>query len=173
MSITLPTSGQTNWDVPLNAALTELDSDVTTISSAIAQIPGLVNRTTGETWYRLVASSGATTNVRNKADYLCDGTDDQVEIQQAVDACLAAGGRVVKLSCGVFNLSAPITLPPTVTLWGQHGDQIFNPNQLTVQSYLKPGSTFSGGAAIVLLGQTAGNYANKSAEQRIFNITID
>lgn len=173
MSITLPTSGQTNWDIPLNAALTELDSDVTTISSAIAQIPNLVNRTTGETWYRLVASSGATTNVRNKADYLCDGTDDQVEIQQAVDACLAAGGGVVKLSSGVFNLSAPITLHPTVTLWGQHGDQIFNPNQLTVQSYLKPGSTFTGGAAIVLLGQTAGNYANKSAEQRIFNITID
>lgn len=173
MSITLPTTGQTNWDVPLNAALTELDSDITTISSAIAQIPNLVNRTTGETWYRLVASSGATANVRNKADYLCDGTADQVEIQQAVDACLAAGGGIVKLSSGSFNLTAPITLHPTVTLWGQHGDQIFNVNQLTVQSYLKPQPSFTGGASIVLLGQTAGNYANKSAEQRIFNITID
>lgn len=173
MSITLPTSGQTNWDVPLNAALTELDGDITTISSAIAQIPNLVNRTTGETWYRLVAASGATTNVRNKADYLCDGTDDQVEIQAAVDACLAAGGGVVKLSSGSFNTSAPITLHPTVTLWGQHGDQIFNPNQLTVQSFLKPQANFSGGASIVMLGQTAGAYANKSAEQRVFNLTID
>ena len=78
MAITLPTSGQTNWDVPLNAALTELDSDVTTINSAIALIPGLVSKTVGETWYRLVASSGASTNLRNKADYLSDGNDDQV-----------------------------------------------------------------------------------------------
>lgn len=173
MSITLPTPGQTAWDVPLNAALSTLDSEVTTITGAIGLIPGLVNKTVGETWYRLVASSGASVNVRNKADYLCDGTDDQVEIQAAVDACLAAGGGVVKLSSGSFNLSAPITLHPTVTLWGQHADQIFNPNQLTVQSFLKPQSNFVGGASIVLLGQTAGGYANKSAEQRIFNLTID
>lgn len=173
MAITLPTPGQTNWDVPLNEALTDLDNDVTTINSAIALIPGLVNKTAGETWYRLVASSGASTNVRNKADYLCDGTNDQAEIQTAIDACLAAGGGIVKLSSGSFNVSAPIVLHPTVTLWGQHADQIFQTGQLTAQSYLKPQANFVGAAVILMLGQTAGSYASKSAEQRIFNLTID
>jgi hypothetical protein len=173
MAITLPVSGQTNWDVPLNAALTDLDGDVTAINNVIEAVPELETRTAGETWYRLVAASTASANVKAKADFVCMGTGDQVQIQAAVDAAFAEGGGTVKLSAGSFNLSAPITLHPTVTLWGHHGDQIFNPNQLTVGSYLKPQSPFTGGAAIVLLGQTAGAYANKSAEQRIFNLTID
>lgn len=173
MAITLPVSGQTNWDVPLNAALTDLDGDVTAINNVIDVVPSMEAKLTGETWYRLVAASNASANVKAKADYVCSGTGDQVQIQAAVDAARADGGGVVKLSSGNFNTSAPITLHPTVTLQGQHGDQIFNPNQLTVNSNIKPQNTFTGGAAIVLLGQTAGAYANKSAEQRIFNLTID
>lgn len=173
MAITLPVSGQTNWDVPLNAALTELDGDVTAINNVIDVVPSIEERVTGETWYRLVAASNSSANVKAKADYVCTGTNDQVQIQAAVDAARTEGGGVVKLSSGSFNTSAPITLHPTVTLQGQHGDQIFNPNQLTVGSYIKPQNPFTGGAAIVLLGQLAGGYSNKSAEQRIFNITID
>lgn len=173
MAITLPTSGQTNWDVPLNAALTELDGDVTTINNIIDVVPGIETRVAGETWYRLVAASNATSNVKAKADYVCAGTNDQQMIQQAVDAAFAEGGGIVMLSSGSFNLSAPITLHPTVTLQGTHADQIFNPGQIVSQTYLRPQNPFSGGAAIVLLGQTAGGYTNKSAEQRIFNITID
>lgn len=173
MAIALPVSGQTNWDVPLNAALTELDGDVVAINNVIDAVPGLETRTAGETWYRLVAASTATNNVKAKADYVCTGTNDQVQIQAAVDAARTEGGGIVKLSSGSFNTSAPITLHPTVTLQGQHGDQIFNPTQLTVGSYLKPQNPFAGGAAIVLLGQTAGGYTGKSAEQRIFSLTID
>lgn len=173
MAITLPVSGQTNWDVPLNAALTDLDGDVTNINAIIDAVPGLETRTAGETWYRLVAASNATANVKAKADFVCTGTGDQVQIQAAIDAARTEGGGIVKLSSGSFNTSAPITLHPTVTLMGQHGDQIFNPTQATVGSYIKPQNSFVGGAAIVLLGQTAGGYTSKSAEQRIFNLTID
>lgn len=173
MAITLPVSGQTNWDVPLNAALTELDGDVVAINNVIDAVPGLETRTAGETWYRLVAASTATNNVKAKADYVCTGTNDQVQIQAAVDAARTEGGGIVKLSSGSFNTSAPVTLHPTVTIQGAHGDQIFNPTQLTVGSYIKPQNPFTGGAAIVLLGQTAGGYTGKSAEQRIFNLTID
>ena len=173
MAITLPTPGQTNWDVPLNTALTDLDGDVTNINSIIDAVPGLETRTAGETWYRLVAASNATANVKAKADFVCTGTNDQVQIQSAIDAARTEGGGIVKLSSGSFNTSAPITLHPTVTLQGQHGDQIFNPLQATVGSYIKPQNPFTGGAAIVLLGQTAGGYTTKSAEQRIFNLTID
>ncbi|QIA28799.1 hypothetical protein [Streptomyces phage JXY1] len=135
-------------------------------------IPTLEAKLTGETWYRMVASNDATQNVKVKADYVCDGTDDQTEIQNAVDAAFAENGGIVKLSSGNFNLSAPITLHPTVTLLGQHGEQIFNPDQSVTSSRLVITAGFVGGAAIVLLGQTAAGYANKSAEQRIYAITI-
>lgn len=138
MAITLPTSGQTNWDVPLNAALTELDGDVTTINNIIDVVPGIETRVAGETWYRLVAASNATNNVKAKADYVCVGTNDQQMIQNAVDAAFAEGGGIVMLSSGSFNLSAPITLHPTVTLQGTHADQIFNPGQIVSQTYLRP-----------------------------------
>lgn len=51
-------------------------------------------------------------------DYTCDGTDDQIEIQKAVDAITTIGGRVL-LSEGTFNLSATIALPSNVSLCGQ------------------------------------------------------
>ena len=44
-----------------------------------------------------------------RADYQCDGTDDQVEIQQALDALPTSGGKVI-LSGGNFNLSGPIRI---------------------------------------------------------------
>lgn len=173
MAITLPVSGQTNWDVPLNAALTELDGDVTTINNVIDVVPSIETRVAGETWYLLVAAFNATNNVKAKADYVCTGTNDQVQIQAAIDAAHTEGGGIVKLSSGSFNTYAPIVLHPTVTLMGQHGDQVFNATQALVGSYIKPQNTFVGSAVISLLGQTAGGYSSKSAEQRLFNITID
>jgi hypothetical protein len=60
-----------------------------------------------------VASSTAPTVERDRADYVCDGTDDQVEIQAAVSAVQAAGGGVVCLSQGDFTTHATITLNGT------------------------------------------------------------
>ena len=54
----------------------------------------------------IVASS---TSTGWTPDYTCDGVDDQVEIQQAIDALPTAGGSVV-LTNGVFNISAPINI---------------------------------------------------------------
>ena len=41
-------------------------------------------------------------------DYICDGTNDEVQIQAAIDAVTATGGTV-KLMEGTFNISASIT----------------------------------------------------------------
>jgi hypothetical protein len=154
--------GSSDWDVPVNAAFTDQDARITEVES----------RTAGQQFYLLVASNSAPTEVKAKADYVCDGVADQVEIQAAVDAAFASDGCAVQLSAGPFLTTAPITLHPTVTLQGVHGDGIFNPDQLTATSYIAPQGSFIGGAAIVMLGQTAGGYADKSAEQRIFNLTI-
>lgn len=45
------------------------------------------------------------------AQYVCDGVDDQVQIQAALDA--AGGKQIVRLSPGIFQLSAPIRLTGT------------------------------------------------------------
>ena len=104
---------------------------------------------------------------------MCDGTGDQVTIQAAVDAAFADGGGTVQLSQGTFLASAPITLHPLVRLIGMHGDHIFNPDQHTVSSYLKPVLGFAGGAVIVMLDQVNGGYDLKSAEQQVQSLTID
>ena len=155
--------GTTDWDGPLNANLTDINNRLTTVEG----------HSTGQTYYLLVASSTAPAAVKAKADYVCDGIADQVEIQTAVDAAFAQSGGIVQLSTGIFKTTFPITLHPTVTIEGTHGDQIFNASQLTANSYIAPQAGFTGGAAIILLGQTAGGYSNKSADSRIFNLTIN
>jgi polygalacturonase len=97
-----------------------------------------LNRMTNSAPVRIVASASAPDWVKAATTYVATGTADQVTIQQAVDAAFAEGGGTVQLSQGIFYQSAPITLHPRVKLLGMHGDQIFNPGQFVVASYLKP-----------------------------------
>ena len=64
-------------------------------------------RTQGHAATVVVAAS----NSQNpeKADYICDGTADEVEIQAAIDALSSVGG-LVYLSEGTFNISSPIQM---------------------------------------------------------------
>jgi len=48
---------------------------------------------------------------------ICDGTDDQVEIQAAIDALPAGGGKVILLE-GTFTLAASISIPSNLSLIG-------------------------------------------------------
>jgi len=73
-----------------------------------------------------VAASDSPDRVKIKADYVCDGIDDDVEIQAAIDALPDFGGKV-KLSAGRFNIGKPINFyRPDVPHWfsicleGQH-----------------------------------------------------
>jgi hypothetical protein len=60
----------------------------------------------------LVASATAPAATKNLANYICDGVNDDVEINAAITAILAAGtgGGKVTLSEGQFNLNASINL---------------------------------------------------------------
>lgn len=51
----------------------------------------------------------ASNSLTVSADYTCDGTADNVQIQAAIDALPAAGGTVLLLE-GVYDIDAPITL---------------------------------------------------------------
>ncbi|MBW8827805.1 MAG: hypothetical protein JF603_15875, partial [Acidobacteria bacterium] len=89
--------GTPDWDVPLNADLADIDTRLTNIEGD----------TTGQNFYLLVASSTAPTAVKAKADYVCDGIADQIEIQAAVDTAFAQNGGIVQLSTGKFNTTFP------------------------------------------------------------------
>lgn len=156
-----------------NTKLAAIKSAATTVIDAQIADEITYNRLTQNAPWRLVAASDAPDWVKGVATLVCDGTGDQVTIQAAVDAAFAEGGGTVQLSQGTFLASAPITLHPLVRLIGMHGDHIFNPDQLTVSSYLKPVLGFAGGAVIVMLDQVNGGYDLKSAEQQVQSLTID
>jgi hypothetical protein len=61
---------------------------------------------TGGTATLLVAASNAPARVKAQADYICDGTDDQITVQTAYDILAASGGGDVILSVGLFNFSS-------------------------------------------------------------------
>lgn len=60
--------------------------------------------------WMLVAASNAPTAIKDIADYVCDGTDDHVQIQAAIDAVQALDGKGVLLSQGTFHLGAPVNI---------------------------------------------------------------
>ena len=43
------------------------------------------------------------------ADFVCDGSADQVEIEAAIAATAAAGGGTIQLAAGVYCTNRPIT----------------------------------------------------------------
>jgi hypothetical protein len=67
---------------------------------------------------RVVAAADAPLAVRGLADHVCDGVDDQVQINQAIDALAPFGGRV-QLTQGTFQCSGPVRLRRRTTLAGE------------------------------------------------------
>ena len=65
---------------------------------------------------KIVAANNASATFKTGADYVCDGTADDVEIQAALNALPT--GRVI-LSEGTFNTTANLTVPANATLEGQ------------------------------------------------------
>lgn len=71
----------------------------------------------GKRTCRFVVGTSAAGWTVADCDYLCDGTDDQAEIQAAIDAAPASGGEIVLLD-GTYQMSAPLTVKSTVVLRG-------------------------------------------------------
>lgn len=125
VDITTPTVGSDNdaWGGILNTALTTLESAVTANEGSISALESGVS---AATYYTLVAANNAPDSVKARAQYICDGTADEVQVQAAVDAVKAAGGGRVQLSRGSFNWAGPVTIrgnndednAPTIQLHG-------------------------------------------------------
>lgn len=72
-----------------------------------AQAHSELFRTTGKRTARFIVGTSAAGWTEKDCDYLCDGTDDQVEINAAIQALPTSGGEVVILA-GTYNITAKI-----------------------------------------------------------------
>jgi hypothetical protein len=70
---------------------------------------GYVRRRTGSAATITIAANDASARAKAQADYLCDGTADEVQINAAIAALPARGGKVL-LSEGMFSLSTPVVI---------------------------------------------------------------
>lgn len=113
---------------------------------------GWVAATTPRPANFVIASSTASTNW--SADYLCDGTDDQVQIQAAHDALPSAGGKIL-LTEGVFSINAPVLITKdnvTIEGMGTGGKQGDGTSSTATRLELTVNVTGQG-----ILAQNAGN----------------
>jgi len=69
----------------------------------------------------VVAAGDSSAQSKAQADYTCDSTADQVEIQRALNALGSAGGTVT-LTEGTFQLDSNLNIPSNVVLEGQGPD---------------------------------------------------
>ncbi|MER5903014.1 glycosyl hydrolase family 28-related protein [Streptomyces mirabilis] len=100
-----------------------------------------------------------------------DGTsDDTAVIQAALTACPAGG--VVYLPAGVYRTSAPLKVPPYVTLRGSHGGGEAQSTSAPTPACIKPLPSFTGDAVIDVLDQQLGGYSTIASEVRIEGVTI-
>ncbi len=62
------------------------------------------------------------------ADYLCDGTADNIEIQLAIDVMATRNGGIVRLTEGQFNITATLTMYDNVGLEGSGWNTVIEKN---------------------------------------------
>ncbi|MEV7871515.1 glycosyl hydrolase family 28-related protein [Streptomyces sp. NPDC088124] len=120
------------------------------------------------------AAAGSVRDWLNARDFGAQGdnvTDDTAAIQTALAA--APMGGIVYLPAGAYRTSAPLTIPPAVTLMGTHTNLMTVPGLADPPCYIKPLASFTGGAVISFLDQIDGGYSTISAEHRILSVMID
>jgi len=88
--------------------VTDLTSYTTPIDADVFPVVDTVGEATKKiTLSNLIGAVGPTVTVgRSNAQYLCDGTDDNVQIQQAIDAVNAAGGGTVFIKAGTYSFTS-------------------------------------------------------------------
>lgn len=93
-------------------------------------------------------------------------TDDTLAIQLALGA--VPQGGIVYMPAATYAVSAPLIVPPCVTLLGAHATHLDN-----TTAVIKPSSLFTGIAVIEFVDQATGGYATVSHEQRVCALAID
>lgn len=98
------------YDDGTNTAVSVGPNIMTVAGATTVAVRTVDNRYRAHPAARYVAASTAPAREKSRADWVCDGTADDVQIQAAIDAVKAAGGGEVFLSQGTFNLAAQLRL---------------------------------------------------------------
>jgi parallel beta-helix repeat protein len=103
-----PTGAQAKANAALNSAKQYTDQEVGEVTQELAahKADGTQHAKTA----RFVIGTSTSGWTEKDCDYLCDGTNDQEEIIQALNGLPAAGGEVVILD-GTYNITASINIP--------------------------------------------------------------
>lgn len=99
------------------------------------------------------------------------GTDEQADIQAAIDATPMGG--IVYLEARVYRTGSPLRVPPYVTFMGSHAAGEVQPGAPAPVTCIKPLAGFVGDAVIEVLDQQLGGYSILASQQRIERLTID
>jgi hypothetical protein len=113
----------------------------------------------------VVASKDAPNLWKTQADYVCDGTADDEQINAAITAANLAGGGIVQLTQGVYNATQSINLLDDVILQGAgRSTAIYVPGSISVRLYQKNNVTLRDfrvdGTGNTLFGIEIGNSAD-------------
>jgi len=84
---------------------------------AALTVPGTITSKVGRGATLVVAASDSSAISQAQADYVCDGTADDVQIQAAIDALSDAGG-MIQLTEGNFHISTKISWDKPIILEG-------------------------------------------------------
>ncbi len=124
-----------------------------TILAAVVIVP---HKAYSQSTTIIVAASNADSATKSSTNYVADGTDDQVEIQQAIDSLGTTGGTVI-LSNGTFNLSSSIVVKQNIILQGQGAQTVLQASSDLSGQFIRvngPDSRIS--SLIIDDGRTAG-----------------
>lgn len=98
-----------------------------------------------------VAASDATALEKAQADYICDGTADEAEINTAITAANAANGGTVHLTSGEFIINTSILPLPNANIVGEGYGTHLNMTRTDLSRAvisINPNSTQGGSAAL-------------------------
>ncbi|MGB4967319.1 MAG: NosD domain-containing protein, partial [Candidatus Saccharimonadales bacterium] len=112
---------------------------------------------------KIVAASNASQTLKDSADYVTDGTDDQTEINAALSA--AAGGKVY-LTEGTYTVSAAISVPNNTTLSGAGTGTVVtiaNAFNTTVNAITNTTTGGNGTGIVIQSLKLDGNRANQTS----------
>jgi parallel beta-helix repeat protein len=130
------------------------------MSSATATVTGQLSAATGRTATFTIAAADSSALAKAQADLVCDGIDDDVQIQAAIDALPSVGGSV-RLMEGTFTISSAIEMGNNTVLEGS-GVGCLNPS----------GTLVDGAVSYIVLANSADCTMITNADLANHNITI-
>ncbi len=107
-------TADTNLQNNINASLATINSTLKNLQIADTNLQTNINNVKNIKGCRFVIGTKTSGHTEQDCDYLCNGVDDQVEINNALNALPSTGGEIQLLD-GVYNITEQIKITRTYT----------------------------------------------------------